>query len=78
LTARQNGLLAALKATRIEIARKQKQPAFVIFHDSVLFEMALRCSGTSEELLKIPGVGPNKAARYGAIFLSTIADYNRE
>ena len=78
LTARQNGLLAALKAKRLEIARKQKQPAFVIFHDTVLIEMALRCPRTSEELLKIPGVGPGKATRYGAIFLFAIADYNRE
>ena len=77
LTARQNGLLAALKAKRLEIARNQKQPAFAIFHDSVLIEMALRCPRTSEELMKIPGVGP-KAARHGAIFLSAIADYNRE
>jgi ATP-dependent DNA helicase RecQ len=78
LTARQNHLLAALKAKRLEIARKQKQPAFVIFHDTVLIEMAVKCPGTSEELLKIPGVGPSKATRYGAIFLSAIADRNRE
>ncbi|MCI0468329.1 MAG: DNA helicase RecQ [Beijerinckiaceae bacterium] len=74
LTARQNGLLALLKAKRLEVARSQKQPAFVIFHDSVLIEMALKRPATSEELMKIPGIGPAKAARYGAVFLAVIAD----
>lgn len=78
LTARQNGLLAALKAKRLEIARKERQPAFAIFHDTVLIEMTLRSPRTSEELMKIPGVGRNEAARYGAIVLAAIADYERE
>jgi ATP-dependent DNA helicase RecQ len=75
LTARQNSLFAALKAKRLEIARDQKQPAFVIFHDSVLIEMALARPKTGEDLLHIPGVGPAKAARFGAIFLAVIANH---
>jgi ATP-dependent DNA helicase RecQ len=78
LTARQNSLLAVLKAKRLEVARNQKQPAFVIFHDSVLIEMAIRHPETSEDLLKIPGVGPIKAARYGGIFLAAIANHNSD
>jgi ATP-dependent DNA helicase RecQ len=78
LTARQNSLLAVLKAKRLEVARNQKQPAFVIFHDSVLIEMAIRHPATSEDLLKIPGVGPIKAARYGGIFLAAIANHNSD
>jgi ATP-dependent DNA helicase RecQ len=76
LTARQNGLLAALKAKRLEIARKQKLAAFVIFHHSVLIEMTLARPKTFEELLLIPGVGPVKAARFGAIFLAAIANHD--
>jgi ATP-dependent DNA helicase RecQ len=75
LTARQNSLLAALKAKRLEIARDQKQPAFIIFHDSVLIEMALARPKTRQELVLIPGVGPVKAARFGAIFLAVIANH---
>jgi ATP-dependent DNA helicase RecQ len=75
LTARQNSLFAALKAKRLEIARDQKQPAFVIFHDSVLIEMALLRPKTREDLLLVPGVGPTKAARFGAIFLAVIANH---
>jgi ATP-dependent DNA helicase RecQ len=74
LTARQNSLFAALKAKRLEIARDQKQPAFVIFQDSVLIEMALARPKTGEDLLLISGVGPAKAARFGAIFLAVIAN----
>ena len=78
LTARQNSLFAALKAKRLEIARDQKQPAFVIFHDSVLIEMALGRPKTREDLLLIPGVGPAKIARFGAIFLAVIANHNED
>jgi ATP-dependent DNA helicase RecQ len=77
LSARQHGLLAALKAKRLETARRQKLPPAVIFHDSVLIEMAVRRPATREELLHIPGVDTRNAERYGAIFLSAIANYNR-
>jgi ATP-dependent DNA helicase RecQ len=75
LTARQHGLLAILKAKRLEAARREKLPAFVIFHDSVLIEMAVRCPETREDLLQIPGVETIKAERYGATFLTAIANY---
>ncbi len=77
LTARHHRLLAILKARRLETARRQKLPASVIFHDSVLIEMAVRSPATREELLQIPGVDAVKAERFGAIFLSAIANYNR-
>jgi ATP-dependent DNA helicase RecQ len=78
LTARQNSLFAALRAKRLEIARKQKLAPFIIFHDSVLIEMARVRPKTGEDLLLIPGVGPAKAARFGAIFLAVIASHNED
>ncbi len=66
-------LLAALKAKRLEIARSQKQPPFVIFHDSVLIGIARARPRTAEALQLVPGVGPAKLARYGAIFLDVVA-----
>lgn len=77
LSVRQHGLLAALKSKRLETARRQKLPPAVIFHDSVLIEMAVRRPATRQELLHIPGVDVRNAERYGAIFLSAIANYNR-
>jgi superfamily II DNA helicase RecQ len=75
LTARQHGLFAILKAKRLEAARRDKLPAFVIFDDSVLIEMAVRCPATREDLLQIPGVGAMNVERYGATFLTAIANY---
>ena len=76
LTANQNRLLAALKAKRLERAREQKQPAFVIFHDKVLVEMARSRPATEQDLLQIPGIGPAKAALHGAVFLAVIATFD--
>ncbi|HET6379118.1 MAG TPA: RecQ family ATP-dependent DNA helicase, partial [Methylocella sp.] len=73
LTARQSRLLSALKALRLEIARQQKKPPYVIFQDSVLLEMALGRPATEGELLGIPGVEAAEAKRFGAAFLAVIA-----
>jgi ATP-dependent DNA helicase RecQ len=74
LTANQNRLLAALKAKRLEVAREQKQPAFIILHDKVLIEMARRRPKTNEDMRAIPGIGADKMARHGAVFLKVIAN----
>ena len=74
LSANQNRLLAVLKAKRLELARRQKLPAYVIFHDKVLIEMARRRPQTEAELLLIPGASPSKIARHGALFLAAIAN----
>ncbi len=76
LTATQNRLLAALKAKRLEIARAQKQAAFVVFPDSVLTEIAKERPRTPQELRLIPGVGPVKLERYGAIFLKVVVTHD--
>jgi ATP-dependent DNA helicase RecQ len=73
LTAWENRLLAALKAKRLDVAREQKQPAFIIFQDKVLIAMARARPKTREDMLAIPGIGPDKATRYAAIFLALIA-----
>ncbi len=75
LTANEMRLLAALKAKRLEIARKQKLAAFLIFDDSVLIEVALVRPKTGEDMRAIPGVGPDKAERFGATFLAVIANH---
>ena len=67
-------LLAALYALRKRLAAKQKLPAYMVFNDSTLRQMALKKPLSVEELLNIPGVGEKKAARYGQEFLSVIED----
>lgn len=75
LTARQNRLLAALKAKRLEIARRQRRAPVLIFDDEVLFEMAKMGPKTCDEMQAIPGLGLEKIERYGAIFLAVVADH---
>jgi ATP-dependent DNA helicase RecQ len=66
-------LLRALKGWRMERARADKVPAFVIFHDSVLAEISLARPRTLEALFGIKGIGENKLARFGEEVLRVVA-----
>jgi len=65
-------LLSALKAKRRALAEAQKVPAYVIFNDRTLIEMAETRPGTLDQLARIGGVGAKKLERYGDAFLSVI------
>jgi ATP-dependent DNA helicase RecQ len=65
-------LLAALKARRRALAEAQKAPAYVIFTDRTLIEMAERRPASLDEMARISGVGATKLERYGATFLEVI------
>jgi ATP-dependent DNA helicase RecQ len=67
-------LLAALKALRGAIAVAQKQPAYVIFPDRTLIEMAKERPRRLDELAGIHGVGAVKLQKYGSAFLAVIRD----
>ncbi len=67
-------LLAALKALRNAIAASQKQPAYVIFPDRTLIEMAKERPRGLDQLAGIHGVGAVKLQRYGSAFLAVIRD----
>lgn len=66
-------LLAALKATRLTLAKAQNIPPYVIFHDKTLLELASVRPNSLEALRGISGIGEHKAERYGKIFLDVIA-----
>jgi DNA helicase II / ATP-dependent DNA helicase PcrA len=63
----------SLRKWRLERAKADGIPAFVVFHDSTLVEIARRAPGNLAELASIPGVGPAKLERYGAEVLSQLA-----
>jgi ATP-dependent DNA helicase RecQ len=67
-------LLAALKALRGALAKAQKQPAYVVFPDRSLIEMATAKPGNLDELGRVHGVGAAKLARYGSAFLAVIRE----
>jgi len=67
-------LWLALKAKRLELAREQGVPPYVIFHDSTLLDMLKRHPATLDELAQVSGVGQAKLARYGEAFLEVLKD----
>ena len=72
---KEKSLYDALRALRLELAQKENVPAYVIFPNDSLQEMADKRPKTIDELLNIKGVGPTKAERYGEIFVKAIADF---
>jgi ATP-dependent DNA helicase RecQ len=62
-----------LRAERKSIADEQGVPAYVVFHDATLREIATRRPATTEQLLDVPGIGAAKAERYGERILAAMA-----
>jgi ATP-dependent DNA helicase RecQ len=67
-------LFEVLRVWRAEEAKQQKVPAYVIFHDAVLQEIAARRPRTRDELAQIKGVGASKLDRYAAVLLAVIEE----
>ncbi|CAH1385198.1 DNA helicase RecQ [Candidatus Nitrotoga sp. M5] len=72
--ANEDPLWLALKAKRMELARVQGVPPYVIFHDSTLLEILKYRPSNLSDLGKISGVGLAKLDRYGNEFLSVITE----
>ncbi|WP_031166540.1 DNA helicase RecQ [Streptosporangium roseum] len=62
-----------LRAWRSATAKEQGVPAYVIFHDATLREIATRAPSSLAELGEVSGVGENKLAKYGQQILDTLA-----
>lgn len=67
-------LFERLRELRLEMARDQGVPPYVIFHDSTLAAMARARPKTLDDFADLPGVGAVKLERYGEAFLSAIAE----
>jgi DNA helicase-2/ATP-dependent DNA helicase PcrA len=67
-------LLAALKKWRLERAKADGVPAYVVFHDSTLKEIAARLPRSAEDLGELAGIGPAKLDRYGSEVISLIEE----
>ena len=61
-----------MKAWRAEIARAHNLPAYVVFHDATLAEMADLWPATLDALAAISGVGARKLDAYGAQILAVL------
>ncbi|KGM50192.1 DNA helicase RecQ [Pseudooceanicola atlanticus] len=71
-------LLSALKAKRRELAEAQGVPAYIIFNDRTLIEMAEARPTDLDGMARISGVGAKKLDTYGAIFLSVLTGETEE
>jgi ATP-dependent DNA helicase RecQ len=72
LTAADEALFEELRALRRRLAEAQGVPAYVVFSDATLAEMAARRPATPAQLLGVAGVGETKLERYGPAFLAAI------
>ncbi len=69
------GLLEILKDLRFRLAQKAGVPAYVVFSNATLTDMAALKPLDMEAFLQVSGVGRVKAERYGALFLKAIQDW---
>jgi ATP-dependent DNA helicase RecQ len=63
-----------LRTWRANVARDQALPAYVIFHDATLRQIAARSPATLADLAGISGVGEAKLAKYGELILEVLAE----
>jgi ATP-dependent DNA helicase RecQ len=70
-------LLEALKALRTELAQVQRVPAYVVFSDRTLVELATDRPASPRAMREIHGVGDSKLERYGAAFLEVVQAHPR-
>jgi DNA helicase II / ATP-dependent DNA helicase PcrA len=64
----------ALKRWRLQRAKSDEIPAYVVFHNTTLAEIAERRPSTIAELGSVAGVGPAKLERYGSDVLAALSD----
>lgn len=65
-------LFEKLRTLRLEIARSEKVPPYIVFSDKTLSQMCILRPKTKEEMLLVSGVGEMKYAKYGERFLEAI------
>jgi ATP-dependent DNA helicase RecQ len=73
-TPEQAELYGRLKALRSELAREAGLPAYCIFPDRTLVELARARPGSDAQMLEVPGVGPARLEKYGERFLREIRE----
>ena len=73
-----HGLFEVLRGMRRELATNRNVPAYVVFGDAALRDMARMRPSTLDAFLRVSGVGSAKAEQYGDLFLAAIAKHCRE
>ena len=71
--AKKSDLFEALRQLRLQIAREESVPPYIVFTDKTLINMCEKLPQTEAEMLDVSGVGQNKLQKYGQRFLQEIA-----
>jgi ATP-dependent DNA helicase RecQ len=71
-------LLAALKTLRLRLAKERQVPAYVVFSDRTLIDMAERRPQDLDDFAEVNGVGAAKLKEFGQAFLSAIAAHHAD
>jgi ATP-dependent DNA helicase RecQ len=71
-TAEQRELYGRLRTLRSQLAKEQELPAYCVFADKTLVEMARRHPTSLAEMRQVPGIGPAKIEKYGDAFLEIL------
>jgi ATP-dependent DNA helicase RecQ len=75
LSAADNDLLSALKQRRLELAKERGVPAYVVFGDRSLIDMAAKRPATRDAFAEVFGVGAAKQRDFAEVFLEVIAEH---
>ena len=71
-------LFDKLKELRLEIARAEKIPPYIVFNDKTLIDMCAKMPTTKSDMLNVSGVGENKYGKYGEKFIAVIKEYAKQ
>ncbi|MFC4651348.1 DNA helicase RecQ [Lactococcus nasutitermitis] len=76
-TAVNMALFEELRLLRMEFAKTENVPPFMIFSDAALKDMTRIMPNNADEFLQVSGVGPVKVQKYGSAFIDKIIDYQK-
>ena len=71
-------LFEALRTLRMQIAKEEALPPYLVFSDKTLVDMCVRQPFCKDEMLAVSGVGENKYSKYGQKFLNRIKEFCNE
>jgi ATP-dependent DNA helicase RecQ len=75
LTAAGYNLFESLRKLRMEIAREENMPPYIIFSDKTLIDMCAKMPENDQQMLNVSGVGASKLEKYGERFLGAIGEF---
>lgn len=68
-------LFEKLRELRLQIAREEGMPPYIVFSDRTLIDMAVKAPVKKDEMMEVSGVGENKYAKYGERFIASIEEW---